>query len=94
VTRERVRAFRTRLLELRGRAGLSEAIHARLPEVYAAVIPSLAPGAPVPDGAQWFAVAPEAQLAAYESQLRATRGAQVTVLRLYPRDFWDVRDAP
>jgi Zn-dependent M16 (insulinase) family peptidase len=86
VTPERVRAFRTRLLALRSRPGLSEAVHERLPAVYGEVIPSLSSG--VPDRALWFAIGPEAQLGHYESALRATRPT-ATMLRLYPRDFWD-----
>jgi predicted Zn-dependent peptidase len=89
VTPERVRAFRTRLLGLRSRAGLAEAIHERLPAVYGGVIPSLSSG--IPDGALWFVIGPEPQLAAYETQLRAIPGygSKVTLLRLYPRDYWD-----
>jgi hypothetical protein len=86
VTPERVRAFRTRLLALRSRAGLSDAVHARLPAVYGEVIPSLSSG--VPEGALWFAIGPEPQLARYETALRATR-PKLSLLRLYPRDYWD-----
>ena len=89
VTPERVRGFRERLLAMRSTPGLAEAIHARLVPVYAAVAPSLAPpGAPVPPGALWFAIGPEAQLARYNQALRAARGQPLSVLRLYPRDFW------
>ena len=86
VTPERVRAFRTRLLALRSRPGLSDAIHARLTTVYGEVIPSLS--SDVPDGALWFVIGPDAQLAHYEAELRATR-PKATLLRLYPRDYWD-----
>jgi hypothetical protein len=86
VTPERVRAFRTRLLALRSRPGLSDAIHARLAAVYGEVIPSLS--SDVPDGALWFAIGPVAQLAHYETELRATR-PKASLLRLYPRDYWD-----
>jgi Zn-dependent M16 (insulinase) family peptidase len=88
VTPDRVRAFRARLLALRGKPELAESIHARLVPVYAAIIPTLAPAA-VPDGALWFAVGPEPQLARHEAELRAARGDELAVLRLFPRDFWD-----
>ncbi|MGH7297710.1 MAG: hypothetical protein ACRELB_22420, partial [Polyangiaceae bacterium] len=88
VTPARVRAFRERLLALRTRPGLAEAIHARLVPVYSAVAPSLAPGEPIPAGALWFTIGPEARLARYEDALRAARGEDVSMLRLYPRDFW------
>jgi len=39
---DRIRGFRSRLLALRSKAGLAQAIHARLLPVYAAVVPSLA----------------------------------------------------
>ena len=86
VTPERVRAFRTRLLALRSRPGLADAIHARLAAVYGEVIPSLS--STVAEGALWFAIGPETQLAHYETELRATR-PKASLLRLYPRDYWD-----
>jgi hypothetical protein len=92
---ELVRGFRARLLALRRRPDLAEAIHARLRAVYGQVIPSIATAAtagPPAEHAQWFAVGPEAQLAAYEKELRATEGpgrGPRSVTRLYPRDFWD-----
>jgi Zn-dependent M16 (insulinase) family peptidase len=88
-TPERHRAFRSRLLALRGRPGLAEAIHARLGAVFAPIIPSLpAPGPPPPDTVL-FVTGPEAHLAAYERELRAARGEATSVVRLFPRDFWD-----
>ena len=90
VTPDRVRAFRQRLLALRGTPRLAEAIHDRLVPVYASVIPTLSPAAPLPDGALWFAIGPEPQLARYEAELRAARGEKLALARLYPRDFWDV----
>jgi hypothetical protein len=90
ITPERVRAFRARLLALRTRPGLSEAVAARLVPVYGALVPTLAPSAPIPDGGLWFAIGPEAQLTRYETDLRAARGETFRLLRLYPRDFWDV----
>ena len=93
-TPDRVRAMRARLIALRGRPGFADAIHGRLTAVYGTLVPSLAPADPIAPGAQWFAVGPERQLAAYERDLRASRGPDVSILRLYPRDFWDVRDGP
>jgi predicted Zn-dependent peptidase len=90
VTPERVRAFRARLLALREQPGLAEAIGARLVPVYGALIPTLGPSKAPPDNALWFSIGPEAQLAGYERELQAARGDKVTLLRVYPRDFWDV----
>ena len=89
-TPERVKGFRARLLAERGKPGLADALHARLIPVDGAIIPTLTPAAPRPEGALWFAVAPEAQIVAYEKELRASRGDKLSVLRLYPRDYWDV----
>jgi hypothetical protein len=95
VTPERVRSFRARLLALRSRPGLADAIHARLSAVYGEVIPSLSSGVrgEVTDGALWFAIGPEPQLAHYETELRTTR-PKATLLRLYPRDYWDFAPRP
>jgi hypothetical protein len=92
-TPERVRAFRERLLALRSRPGLAERLHDRLVPVLAPILPTLAPGAAVPSGTVRFAVGPEAQIAAYERELRGTLGESVHVARLYPRDFWDAPDS-
>jgi hypothetical protein len=84
---ERVRELRARLLAMRARPGLAETLHARLAAVYAAVIPSLAPAAPLAPDALLFAVGPERHIADYERALQSSR-PDVKVLRLYPRDFW------
>jgi hypothetical protein len=94
MTPDRVRGFRARLLALRSKPGLADAIHSRLLPVYGAVIPSLAPGSALPEGALWFVIAPEPQLARYENELRAARGPGAAMLRLYPRDFWDFTGSP
>jgi Zn-dependent M16 (insulinase) family peptidase len=89
---ERVRAFRQRLLTIRARAGLADAIHARLVPMFGAVLPSLPAPSPAPADAVHFVVGPEAQLAAYERELSRGRGAAAQLTRLYPRDFWYVGD--
>jgi hypothetical protein len=88
-TPDRHRAFRGRLLALRGRPGLAEAIHARLGPVFAPIIPLLPASGPPPPDTVSFAMGPEAYLAAYERELRAARGETTSVVRLFPRDFWD-----
>jgi hypothetical protein len=85
VTPAVVKAFRTRLLALAGRADLAAVLTARMPKVYAKVIPGL--GAPDPDGVD-FVIGPAKQLAAYEDYLRVVVGKLAVVHRLYPRDFW------
>jgi len=85
---QRVRAFRGRLLGLRGRAGLVEAMHARLLPVYGAILPTLPAPSPAPRDSLVFAVGPEAVVSAFEREIQESRGAGQHVLRLYPRDFW------
>jgi hypothetical protein len=86
-TPERLRAFHERVLALRARPGLAEAMHARFVPVFAPLLPSLAPKLASADGALHFVVGPEAQLASYEREVRAA--LPVGIGRLHPRDFWD-----
>jgi hypothetical protein len=86
---ERVQAFRERLLALRSRPGLAEAIHAAQIPALGKVVPSLAGPGPLPDGALYFVTGPETAIQAYEKEIVAARGAGTKVLRLWPRDFWD-----
>jgi Zn-dependent M16 (insulinase) family peptidase len=89
-TPERIRAFRERLLALRSKPGLAEAMHARFLPAMSAVLPELAGSSPLPDGAVYFTTGPEAAIAAYEKEIARSRGEGTKVLRLWPRDFWDV----
>jgi hypothetical protein len=55
-----------------------------------AVIPELGGAGPLPEGALYFTTGPEAAIAAYEKEIVRARGEGAKVLRLWPRDFWDV----
>ncbi len=90
VTADRVRGFRQRVLALRTSPGLIDAMHARFVPVVGAVLPPLGGASPLPAGALEFAIGPEAALGAYDGELRAARGGDVKMTRLYPRDFWYV----
>lgn len=85
ITRDVVKAFRTRLLALASRDGLAATLAARIPKVYGAVMPGLGP--PVADGV-YFVIGPAKQLDAYQDYLHAAVGKTTTLHRLYPRDFW------
>jgi hypothetical protein len=89
-TPDRVRAFRTRVLALRDRKGLAEELHARFVPAMSALIPSLSAEKKPAAGAVYFTVGPEPRLADYEREVQRSLGEGVKVLRLYPRDFWDV----
>ena len=80
-----VRAFRTRVLEQSKRADLAADLYARMPGVYAKVLPGL--GAPAPDAIN-FVIGNAKQLAAYQDYLHTAVGKTATLFTLYPRDFW------
>jgi Zn-dependent M16 (insulinase) family peptidase len=85
VTPEVVRAFRERVLEAAKRKDLATALFARMPAVYAKVLPGY--GAPDPS-AVYFVIGPEKQIAAYQDYLASAVGKDTTLYRIYPRDFW------
>ncbi|HEY2515189.1 MAG TPA: hypothetical protein VGI39_30190 [Polyangiaceae bacterium] len=89
-----VRAFRSRLLALRTKPGLADALHAAEIPAMSSVVPSLAGSGPLPEGAVYFATGPETAIAAYEKEIARTRGTDTKVLRLWARDFWDTPPAP
>jgi Zn-dependent M16 (insulinase) family peptidase len=83
-----VRAFREQLQQLRKRADLTEQLFARMPAVYAQVLPGLgASPAGVPDVVQ-FVIGPDPQLNAYADYLKSSVDKDAVLWRLYPRDFW------
>ncbi|HUH03536.1 MAG TPA: hypothetical protein VML75_16175, partial [Kofleriaceae bacterium] len=90
VTPEMVRGFREALVALRKERGaeLGKELHARLPAVYGRVLPGYGPASRNVEGATYFAIGPDKQLDAYARYLEAVEGADATLHRLYPRDFW------
>jgi Zn-dependent M16 (insulinase) family peptidase len=85
LTPDLVRGFRSRVLELAKRPDLATDLFARMPKVYAKVLPGL--GALTAD-AIYFVIGPEKQLAAYQDYLHAAIGKGTALHRVYPRDFW------
>jgi hypothetical protein len=85
VTPQVVKAFREKLRALASRGDLAQALAARMPKVYGAVMPGFGPA--VGDGV-YFVIGPAKQLAAYEDYLHAAVGKATKLHRLYPRDFW------
>jgi hypothetical protein len=85
-----VRKFRTAILNLRTTPKLADELFARMPDVYARVLPGSGVKAKdVADGV-YFVIGPERQMALYEAYLKSTEGADTSLYRLYPRDFWMV----
>jgi Zn-dependent M16 (insulinase) family peptidase len=89
-TPELVRAFRSRLLAVkteRDQATLGAELFRRMEVVYGRVLPGYGPAQTV-DDAVYMVIGPATQLDAWASYLAATVGADATLHRLYPRDFW------
>ncbi len=85
LTPDVVKTFRTKILELSKRDDLAKTLFARMPTVYAKVLPGY--GKLDPDGV-YFVIGPEKQMAAYQDYLKAAVGKATVLHRLYPRDFW------
>ena len=89
LTPDRVRRFRERLLSVRGMPGLADSLFARMPAVYATVLPGFEKGPqPVPDDAVYMVIGSERQLGLWEEYLKTAVASDERLHRLYPRDFW------
>ncbi len=90
VTPEVVRGFRQAILSLRNTPNLMDQLYERREKVYGRVLPGY--GTPKKDvrGGVYFVIGPEKQFELYESYLKTAEGADATLYRLYPRDFWMV----
>jgi Zn-dependent M16 (insulinase) family peptidase len=87
VTPEKVTRFFDGVLSLRDSRDLYGEIHGRMPYTYGKILPGYGQsGAEVSD-AIYFVIGPESQFQSYEQYLRSVEG-DVTLHRLYPRDFW------
>ena len=87
-----VRAFHERLLALKARPGLADAMHARIVPVYAPLLPSLPQSVQSekgPPDTVRFLVGPESIVTAYEKAIGGDKENKANVVRLYARDFWD-----
>lgn len=83
---ERVRAFREKVLALRDRPDLYEALRAHMPAAYGPVL--IGYGEPVAQTAGTnVLIGPEAQFRSLEEYI-ATAEFPQPVYRLYPRDYW------
>jgi len=87
VTPERVRAYREKVLAMRGRDGLAAELAGRMPGVYGQVLIGYGPSLADSREGNFFLIGPEPQFASLEEYI-ATAEAPQTVHRLYPRDFW------
>jgi hypothetical protein len=91
---DKVAGFRRAILELRKQPGFYQELRNRMLVVYGTVLPGLASASwksRSSNGASYFVIGPEKQMQSWEAYLRSVeRGASLA--RIYPRDFWQVRD--
>ena len=85
---ESVRKFRQGLLDLRRSPNLSDELFKRMNTVYARILPGLGAKASGVEGAVYYVIGPEKQLAAYEQYLKTVEGPDARLFRIYPRDYW------
>lgn len=91
LTPQVVRRFRENIIELGKEEDLYENLHARMEETYGKILPGLGKTGMLAEQAEYFVIGPETQLAPYERYLKSVEG-DVTLHRLYPRDFWIMED--
>lgn len=87
-----IRNFRKAILEARKIPDLSKLLYARKDRVYEKVLPGYGAKGRDIAGASFFSIGPEKQFAAYEEYLKKADGADTKLFRLYPRDFWMIRN--
>lgn len=90
VTPEVVSRFRKSILDIRKDKNLADELYSRMEATYGKVLPGYGPNGNDVDDAIYFIIGPEAQFESYEDYLHGVEG-DVTLYRLYPRDFWMVR---
>jgi hypothetical protein len=90
VTPDAVRRFRQGALALRDSRDLYGDLHSRMEFTYGEVLPGYGPKKSDVSDAIYFIIGPEKQFRSYEEYLRSVEG-DVTVYRLYPRDYWLVK---
>ncbi|MEW5874518.1 MAG: hypothetical protein AB1752_04975 [Candidatus Zixiibacteriota bacterium] len=88
VTPDVVRRFRSGILELRDTHDLYAELHSRMEYTYGEVLPGYGPPASASPEAIYFVIGPEKQMESYEQYLKSVEGADATLHRIYPRDYW------
>ncbi len=94
LTPDVVKRFRSSILNLRKSDDLYDKLHKRMASTYGEVLPGYGPTtreANQKSNAIIFVIGPEKQLTSYEQYLRNVED-DVTLHRIYPRDFWIVAD--
>lgn len=90
ITPAKVKAFRSRVLALRMRPDLAQAVYARLSDAVSPILPGYGGAShwAAAPGGNYVIIGSEKQFAAYDAYLKSVLGPEATLYRLYPRDFW------
>jgi Zn-dependent M16 (insulinase) family peptidase len=91
---EDVSRFRSGIMNLRKEGHLYDRLHKRMESTYGEVLPGYGPTAKdvaktKPDLMN-FVIGPEKQILGYEEYLKRVEDPNVKLVRLYPRDYWQV----
>ncbi|MEO6820818.1 MAG: hypothetical protein ABI204_13885, partial [Ginsengibacter sp.] len=92
LTPEMVKNFRQAILKLRKKPGVLNEIYKNKDAVYEKVLPGYGIKSKGVPGATYFVIGPEKQMAAYEAYLKSVEGNDTKLYRLYPRDFWMMKE--
>jgi hypothetical protein len=93
LTPDKVKRFREGILELRKDPELYKKLFAIMENTYGEVLPGYGPRGDSVADAVYFIIGPESQFRNYEDYLHSVEG-NVTLFRLYPRDYWLVKPKP
>jgi hypothetical protein len=94
LTPDVVKSFRAGIMKLRSQPGLYDELHKRMVSTYGEVLPGYGPSckeSAEKSNATYFVIGPEKQLATYAEYLKSVE-SDVTLQRIYPRDFWITAD--
>jgi hypothetical protein len=87
VTPDKVNQFFDGVMGLRDSRDLYSDLHQRMEYTYGKILPGYGPSGTDVSDAMYFVIGPEKQMQSYEQYLKSAEG-DVTLYRIYPRDFW------
>ena len=87
LTPDKVKRFRTKILELRQNPELYDSLYSIMEATYGEVLPGYGPKADQINDAVYFITGPENQFKSYEDYINSVEG-DFSIYRLYPRDYW------
>ena len=91
---EQVKSFRRAMLATRAMPGLADSLFARMPAVYAPLLPGWEKGkTSAPEGSVYLVIGSDRQMGLWEDYLKSEVSSDARLHRLYPRDFWLTKDS-